>query len=101
MKKLFEIIIPKSDNNGTEFTAEKYQQWGDTVLSYTTGFTQYPTCLGYWINPETKYPQIEEVIPVKIWCFKETIQAIAAFTKTHFEQKEVMFYELSEKVYMV
>ncbi len=96
-KKLWEILIPKYSNSGSEYPLTHHQRWDDYVRSIAGGLTIFKRSRGQWISP-TGQVFSEEMIPVRIHCTPHNLNTIVDFTLQHYDQLAVMAYEVSANV---
>lgn len=97
MRSLWEILVPKSSNEGIEFTREFHNQWDEKVRNISGGLTILKTAIGQWVSPDEK-TFVERMIPVRIYCTEEQIDNIVNITLEHYGQRAVLAYEISKKV---
>lgn len=95
MMELWEILVPASSNKG-EFSYEHHKQWDSFVLGIAGGITVLKAGKGEWIHEGKSYK--DRVIPVRVACSHEDIVKIIDFTLSHYKQKAVMAYRLSDNV---
>lgn len=96
--KLWEILVPKYDNNGTEFTTHYHRLWDKKVIKLSGGMTILHSVKGKWYSDMIF---IDEVIPVRIACEKKTIKKIAEVAVKHYYQDSIMIYKISDDVMFV
>ncbi len=97
MKSLCEILVPKSSNEGIEFTLEFHKEWDEKVKNISGGLTILKIAMGQWISPDSE-KFVEKMIPVRVYCTEEEIDKIIDFTMEHYQQKAILAYEISRKV---
>jgi len=113
MKVLYEILVPTiyGDTMRPIRTAH-HKEWDKQVISITGGMTILSSARGKWTHEGVEYP--EKVIPVrvmveerekecrdfngKVQYDKSQITRIIKFTLSHYRQKAVMFYVVSNDV---
>lgn len=117
MKVLYEILVPTiyGDTMRPIRTAH-HREWDKQVISITGGMTILSSARGKWTHEGVEYP--ERVIPVRVMVEEEEsmhldvymrdtgrrsrdksqITRIINFTLSHYRQKAVMFYVVSENV---
>lgn len=95
--KLYEILVPITDNKGTQIPDWFHHQWDAEVHRIAGGLTILTPIKGQWISTDNRL-FIERVLPVRIACTEEQINLIADFTANRYNQKSVMFYEVSSNV---
>ena len=121
MKVLYEIIVPTiyGDTMKPIRTAH-HKEWDKFVQSITGGLTIFAVGKGKWVDSDgTEYP--ERVIPVRVMVEEEIfipefddlfnfkpriyetsqIDKIVKFTLSHYRQKAVMYYKVSDNVQVV
>jgi hypothetical protein len=99
MKSLWEILVPtvKSVDPPKYYTTRYHQVWDAKVRQITGGLTITPPARGQWVAPDGEL-FIERMIPVRIICTQEQIDAIADMTASYYNQQAVMFYRLTDAV---
>ena len=55
---------------------------------------------GQWVNDEKRLIE-ERIIPVNIACTEKQITQIVKFTMRHYRQEAVMYYKVSDDVFIV
>jgi hypothetical protein len=99
MKELWEILVPKS--NGLEdIDISVHNIWDGRVRRITGGLTIHRSALGNWISPAGELV-VERMIPVRIACTTEEIHEIGHMTKEFYRQEKVMYYKVSDEVYII
>ena len=99
--KVWEILVPRQFNDGRPVRTRFHKVWDKRVMALTGGLTVMPPNIsGKWIAPDGLV-FAESMIPVRIVCDEETMETIAEYTKAHYEQIKVMYYCVSEQVYIV
>jgi len=93
--KLYEILIPATNNKGKRFDIDYHRKWDASITQhFSTGLTIVKNLYhGKWRDEE-----VEPFIPVRICCGPITLEAIMAFTKDYYKQESVMAYEISPNV---
>lgn len=99
MKELWEILVPKSDENG-DIAIPEHNIWDGMVRKITGGLTIHRSALGNWISPQGELV-VERMIPVRIACTEDEIHEIGQMTKQFYRQDKVMYYRVSDKVFIV
>lgn len=99
MKELWEILVPKSLDN-EEIDVTVHNVWDAMVRDVTGGLTIHRSALGNWISPEGELV-VEKMIPVRIACTEEEIHRIGLMTKKFYRQEKVMYYRVSDKVFII
>lgn len=97
MKKLYEILVPASNNKDMKFSYEHHKQWDAFVMGVAKGVTILKTGKGQWVSPDGKLYK-DKIIPCRIACTPEQIDKIIDFTIEHYKQEAVMAYCISEEV---
>lgn len=95
---LYEILIP-TIKDGKPVTTRYHRVWDAKVRSITGGLTILKPAIGNWIDKENKL-YIERMIPVRVMCTLEQINTIVDFSAKYYNQKAIMYYELSNKCYI-
>jgi len=93
-KSLWEILVPNYDNSGNKYSLDYHHQWDNKVRVITGGLTILKTAKGQWVNPEGRL-FAEEMIPVRVLCYKNDISNIIDITLEHYNQEAVLAYEIS------
>lgn len=101
MKVLYEILIPTRYGDGkmSPIRTRHHKQWDDRVQAISGGMTILSSARGKWTFKGVEYP--EKVIPVRIMCTKPQMNRIVEITMQHYRQKAVMYYVLSNEVFVV
>lgn len=95
---VWEILVPRKWNDGTEITIEHHREWDKKVRDIAGGLTiMPPTIKGEWISPDGQL-FIDSTIPVRIGCTKKQMEDILFFTTEHYKQEAVMAYKISDTV---
>jgi len=94
--ELWEILVPKADNNGNEFVVDFHKTWDKVVREMSGGLTVMRSAKGSWLNDGKLYE--ERMIPCRIVCTKTQILSVLNFTKTYYNQIAVMAYKISDEV---
>jgi hypothetical protein len=96
---LWEILVPKT-LEGDIIDISVHNIWDAKVRAITGGLTIHMSALGNWISP-TGELVVERVIPVRIACTEDEIHEIGKMTKMFYGQEKVMYYRVSDKVFIV
>lgn len=117
MKVLYEVLVPTIYGDTLKpIRTKHHKQWDKFVQSITGGLTIGSPARGKWIDKGIEYP--ERIIPVRIMCEekfhlvpdtesleqyqdKMQIDKIVQFTLTHYRQKAVFYYVVSNNVQVV
>jgi hypothetical protein len=95
---LWEILVPcRVKNKGVPI--KFHRAWDDKVRAIANGLTIYRASVGQWVSPSGKIFR-ERMIPVRIACNKTQINQIADITAKHYKQQAIMFYLVSNEVYI-
>lgn len=98
--QLWEILVPTLHGvSNNPVRVRHHKVWDQQVQKITGGLTIQPPIKGIWVNPH-KVEFKERMIPVRIACTKEQIEQIAEFTIKHYKQEAVMFYLLTNTVFI-
>ena len=90
--ELWEVLVPKTDNEGKEFSLEFHKEWDNYIKTIAGGLTVMRSAKGMWKGYE------ERMIPVRIACERDELEHILSFTKNHYSQEAVFAVKLSEEV---
>ena len=107
--ELWEILVPTEINklSGDGKVTDEivpiklryHRLWDKYVRSLSGGLTVFRTAIGQWVYEGELFK--ERMIPVRIACSKSDMEKIAEFTKIHYRQIKVMYYNVSREVYIV
>lgn len=89
---VWEIFVPNS------FALTKHKAWDKKVREISNGLTIYKPVRGHWLGDDGIVE--ETMIPVRIACSTEQIDKIAAIMLEHYEQQAVMYYLITDKVFI-
>lgn len=98
-KRLYEILVPKS-LDGEDIDLSVHWIWDGKVRDVSGGLTIHRSAKGEWISPKGELVK-ENMIPVRIACTEEQIHEIGRMTKEFYRQERVMYYRISDKVFIV
>jgi hypothetical protein len=96
---LWEIFVPVTSNDEELIDAAYHRIWDEHVRSLSGGLTLLRSVTGQWVNADKKV-YVEKMIPVRIACDEQTIEKIADFTAHYYHQEAVMYYEISQRVFV-
>ena len=99
-KYLWEILVPTKMKSGDVVKPVRtrfHRVWDEKVRSISGGLTILKPAKGHWVSPADEL-FVERMIPVRIYCTEEEINAIADLTAKYYNQKAIMFYCISTKV---
>jgi hypothetical protein len=89
-----------NDNGETRPVRTRYHRvWDAKVRDISGGLTILSPAKGHWISPD-KELFVERMIPVRLLCTFAEIKKIAAMTAKYYRQKAVMYYEVSNNVFI-
>jgi hypothetical protein len=98
--QLWEILVPTIRRiGGKPYRTRYHRVWDQKVRDITGGLTVLQPANGQWICPKGELCA-ERMIPVRIACSTEQIQQIADLTLDYYDQLAVMYYKISEEVYI-
>ena len=100
MKELWAILVPQADTNGDFIAVPEHNIWDAKVRAITGGLTIHRSALGNWVSPKGELV-VERMTPVQIACTEEEIHKIGKMTKEFYRQERVMYYRVSDKVFIV
>lgn len=98
---LWEILVPtirRIDN--VPYRTRFHRVWDSKIREISGGLTIITPAKGQWISPDGEL-FIERMIPVRIRCTRKDMAAIAVMTKEYYDQLAVMYYRISDEVYIV
>ena len=93
----YEIYVPMFSNDGAKFHVEYHKEWDEKVKAVTGGMTIFRAGRGKWVDPKDGITYEDRVIPVRIFCSKEQIETIAAFTIEHYNQVAIAALKISSE----
>jgi hypothetical protein len=96
-QELWEILVPASSNKGQKFPYEHHKKWDAFVKDTTGGVTIMKTAKGQWVSPAGEL-YVDRMIPCRIVCNEEQMDAIIDFTLEHYNQEAVLAYRISDNV---
>lgn len=99
MNSIWEILIPTVMPDNKPIRTRQHREWDSQVRRITGGLTVMQPAKGQWVSPDDKL-LVERMIPVRIACTKEQIDIIADMTAAFYKQQAVMFYRISDEVYV-
>ena len=107
MKVLYEVLVPTIYGDTMKpIRTRHHKEWDKYIQSITGGLTILSSAQGKWTHEGVEYP--EKVIPVRVMVEEACqgnehtqINKIVQFTLTHYRQKAVMFYVVSNQVQIV
>jgi hypothetical protein len=115
MKVLYEILVPTIYGDTLKpIRTRHHKEWDKYVMKITGGMTILTPGHGKWLHEGVEYP--EKVIPVRVMVEESTyerwlagerqfdhsqIDTIIQFTLSHYRQKAVMYYLISNQVQVV
>lgn len=98
--ELWEILVPDGWTGDPPHTLAKHHEWDSRVRRIAGGLTILKSAKGQWVCPDSGVTYQERVIPVRIACTRDQIEQIAHLTADHYDQKAVMFYRVSDQVFI-
>jgi len=116
MKVLYEILVPTIYGDTLKpIRTRHHKEWDKYIQSITGGLTILSSARGKWTHEGVEYP--EKVIPVRVMVEereslapqqfvgmevtiidRSQIEKIIQFTLSHYRQKAVMYYMISNHV---
>jgi len=96
---IWEILVPTVMPNGRPIRTRQHRVWDEKVRQITGGLTVMPPVRGQWVSPDDEL-FLERMIPVRIACTQEQIHTIADMTAQFYGQLAVMFYRISDEVFI-
>jgi len=92
--QLYEILVPCQWNDARPVRTRHHREWDKRIRTVAGGLTILKPAKGQWVNNDEMYE--DRVIPVRIFCTQKQIEKIGNITIEHYEQKAVMYYQLSD-----
>lgn len=99
MNSVWEILVPTVMPSGKPVRTRQHREWDSRVRRVTGGLTVMPPAKGQWVSSDNEL-FAERMIPVRIACTRKQIDTIADMTAVFYKQKAVMFYRISDEVYI-
>ena len=96
---LWEILVPTKTNEGKEIPIHEHHDWDIKVRTIAGGLTIASPVKGQWTDKDGIL-FIERMLPIRIACPRQQIEQIADLTASHYKQKAIMYYLVSEEVYI-
>lgn len=94
---LYEILVPTVNHNNKPYRTRFHRVWDNKIRSIAKGLTILQPVKGQWISENDDLVK-ERMIPVRIACTPEQINLIADITANYYQQKAIMFYQISNNV---
>ena len=95
--KVWEIFVPTL-MCGKPIHTRFHRVWDQKVRAIANGLTVYHPAHGNWVEDGSVFK--ERMIPVRIACSDAQIEEIASMTLIYYKQKAVMYYLVTDKVYI-
>jgi hypothetical protein len=95
--EMYEILVPTVFNDGKPIKTKFHKVWDTKVYTITGGLTIMTPTKGKWISP-TGNLFAERMIPVRIVCNREQIEAIVDMTIDYYDQEAILAYKISDEV---
>lgn len=96
MKKLYEVLVPTIYGDTLKpIRTRHHKNWDKYVRALSNGLTILTPAKGQWVFESKLFE--ERVIPVRIFCLESDIEKIVRFSLTHYRQKAIMYYVLSNE----
>jgi hypothetical protein len=87
---------------GDRFVKTRHHKVFDRyVRKITGGLTIFAPGKGQWVNPANDELVEERIIPVNIACTEVELRKIVKFTIKHYDQDALMFYKVSDDVFII
>ena len=97
MKKVYEILVPTTRNDGRPISTRFHRIWDTKIMEISGGLTVLTPAKGKWVSPTDELYD-ERMIPVRIVCDESDINEIIDFTMDYYEQEAVLAYVISSEV---
>lgn len=101
-KSLWEILVPTVmivEGKEKPVRTRYHRVWDKKIREMSGGMTILGPAKGAWHSPDNKL-FIERMIPVRFMATFEEVKKIAAMTAKYYNQKAVMYYEISSRVFI-
>jgi hypothetical protein len=98
--KVWCILIPTL-MEGNFVRTRHHKVFDAYVRKITGGITIFAPGKGQWINPENDELVEERIIPVNIACNDDDLKKIVNFTIKHYKQDALMYYKVSDEVFIM
>lgn len=96
---LWELLVPAHTfNDGERISLLHHREFDRYVESIAGGLTIMKPVRGMWREETSDNSFHEPMIPIRIMCNKEQVMRIIDFTISHYRQKAVICYKLSDEV---
>jgi hypothetical protein len=96
------IFVPTVKPKATKkrfFRTKHHKAWDKYVRNISGGLTILAPSKGQWIDTEDNLVE-ERVLPVQIACNDEQFEKIIKFTLKHYDQDALMYYKMSNEVFI-
>lgn len=97
VKKVYEILVPTTRNDGRPISARFHRIWDKTIMEISGGLTILNPSKGKWKSLSDESYN-ERMIPVRIVCDETDIDRIIDITMNYYEQEAVLAYVISNEV---
>lgn len=97
-KRMWMLFVPTVRNDGRPIRLRFHKVWDEKVKEITGGLTINPPTKGIWVSEEGDEYH-ERMIPVSIMATRDEIARICEFTKSYYDQIEVLAYEVGSVYY--
>ena len=99
MNSIWEILVPTQTPAHVPIRTRQHREWDKRVRRIAGGLTVMQLACGQWVSG-LGVLTTERMIPVRIACTEPQINEIADITADFYEQDAVMFYQISDKVFI-
>jgi hypothetical protein len=97
--ELYEILVPTIMHD-KPVRLRYHKVWDAMVRAIASGLTILTPVKGQWVSPSgTTFH--ERMIPVRIACTQEDMVKVANLTLKYYQQEAVMFYQVSDNVFVL
>jgi hypothetical protein len=95
--ELYEILVPTVRPDGRPISTRFHRVWDEKVRAVSGGLTVLHPVKGQWVAPcGTLFA--ERMIPVRIACSREQIDAIADMAAKYYQQQAILYWKVSSEV---
>lgn len=95
--RLYEILIPTL-MDGKPIRTRFHRVWDKKIREISSGLTILQPAKGQWLDSGGFV--CERMIPVRVMCSEDQIDAIVKITAKYYKQKAVMYYLISSHAYI-
>lgn len=99
IKNLYELLVPTIYGDTLKpISTKHHKEWDKWIRQRSGGLTILTPAKGQWVHENKLFE--ERIIPVRIMCSEKLMTKIVKFTKSHYRQKAIMFFLLSDQCFI-